>query len=72
MMNGAAVLRHFHAFQPFRKTLDYVFLKEARLIDPAMKTLHRDRAIAHVRQHDGCNRFIVSGHLTFSDAVRGK
>src|SRR5438034_3988605 len=72
MMNGAAVFWYFNAFQPLGKTLPHIFLKETRRTDAAMIPFHRDWPPPQVRQHHGCDRFVVSRELTLGDAVSGK
>src|SRR5829696_7455043 len=72
MMDCASVLRNLNTLQPLRKSLRYIFLKETRRSDAAVKTFHRDWTAAQVRQHDGRNRFVVRHKLTFGDAIVGK
>src|SRR5688500_19933846 len=51
VVDRPAMLRHLDAFQPFRKPLRDVFLKETGRRDTTMKSFHRDGPPAEVRQH---------------------
>src|SRR5215216_1863637 len=71
-MARAAVLWHLNTFEPLRKSLRHVFLKEAGRADAAVITLHRNRPPAQVRQHQRRNHLVVRRQLAFRNSLTRK
>src|SRR5688572_1060039 len=69
MIHRAALLRHRDAHQPVGKAFRDILLPKTLRPDAAGISLHRDRTGAHVREHHGRDRLVISGDLALGDAV---
>jgi len=72
MVYSPTVFGYFNPFEPLRESLHHILLKKSRLTNAAMKSFHRDGAIANVRQHDWSDLFVIVGKLRLRDAFSWK
>ncbi len=72
VVHDASLLGNLDALQPVREAAGDVLLDEALLVDPCRKPLHRDGALADVREHDRRDGLVVRRDVSLGDPVCGE